>query len=133
MASKSRVLFEEGKTFLLEKNYKDAIRCFTLSIKTFPANLDSRYYRAICQLDLENTKKCIQDLNELIEADPGYNQTVFVILSIAYRRENDISNSLRAVRIIHNSLIAFERNSKVPQVCGSLSGTRSDPHLYEAV
>lgn len=81
----------------MDKNYKDAIRCFTQAIKTQPSSLDAKYYRAICHLDLENTSKCIQDLTELIEADPSFNQTVYVILSIAYRRENDINNSLRSV------------------------------------
>ena len=73
MAQKSRSLFEEGKKFLLEKNYKEAIKAFNLSIKSNPLNNDSKYYRAICYLDNENPKKCIQDLNDLIETDPLYN------------------------------------------------------------
>lgn len=91
-------MFDEGKKHLLDKNYKDAIKLFTLSLKYYPGNKDSKYYRAICFLDNENTVKCISDLNELIEIDSGYNQTVYVILSIAYRRENDLNSALRAVR-----------------------------------
>ncbi len=60
-------------------------------------NKDAKYYRAICYLDSDNPKKCIQDLNELIEMDPTYNQTIYVVLSIAYRRENDLNNALRSV------------------------------------
>ena len=95
-------MFDEGKSYLLSKDYKEAIKAFTLSLKTFPSNHDSKYYRAICHLDFENAKKCIQDLSELIEADPTYNKTVYIILSIAYRRENDINNSLRSVSNLHS-------------------------------
>jgi tetratricopeptide (TPR) repeat protein len=57
--SKSRTLFEEGKRFLLAKDYKEAIKAFTQSIKINQGNRDSKYYRAICFLDSENPKKCI--------------------------------------------------------------------------
>lgn len=90
LASKSRALFEEGKRHLLEKNYKEAVRAFSFAIKCNPTNKDAKYYRAICFLDSDNPKRCVQDLNELIEQDPGYNQTVYVVLSIAHRRENDL-------------------------------------------
>ena len=97
LANKSQSLFEEGKRFLLEKNYKEALKAFNMSLKCSPQNKDSKYYRAICHLDSDTPAKCIQDLNELIEVDPTYNQTIYVVLSIAYRRENDLNNSLRAV------------------------------------
>ena len=41
-------MFDEGKKHLLDKNYKDAIKLFTLSLKYYPGNKDSKYYRAIC-------------------------------------------------------------------------------------
>jgi len=81
----------------LEKNYKEALKEFTLSLKAVPNNKDSKYYRAICHLDSDNPKRCIQDLNELIEQDPSYNQTTYIVLSIALRRENDLNSSLRAL------------------------------------
>jgi tetratricopeptide (TPR) repeat protein len=97
LTESSKTHFEEGKKLLLEKNYKEALKCFNLSLKYAPNNKDSKYYRAICHLDSDNTKKCIQDLNELIDTDPTYNQTIYVVLSIAYRRENDLNSSLRAL------------------------------------
>jgi len=91
-------VFQEGKKFLLEdKNFKDAIKSFNLALKYNAVNKDAKYYRAICYLDSDNPKKCITDLNELIELDPGYNQTIYVILSIAYRRENDLNSAVRAL------------------------------------
>lgn len=90
-------MFEEGKKQLLEKNYKEAIKCFSASLKLSATNKDSKYYRGICYLDNENPKKCICDLNELVELDPVYNQTVYIVLSIAYRRENDLNNALKAL------------------------------------
>ena len=47
-------------------------------------------------------KKCIHELNELIEIDPTYNKTTYIVLSIAYRRDNDLTNSLKAVNYINN-------------------------------
>ena len=74
----------------MEKDYKEAIKSFTSSLKLYPGNKDSKYYRAICYLDSDNNKKCINDLSEIINLDPNYNKTVYVVLSIAYRRDNDL-------------------------------------------
>lgn len=81
----------------MQKDYKEAIKCFNGSLKLNPVNKDSKYYRAICYLDIENPKKCIADLNEIINIDPMYNKTVYIVLSIAYRREKDLSSSIKAV------------------------------------
>jgi tetratricopeptide (TPR) repeat protein len=136
LIAKSHSAFEEGKRNLLDKNYKEAIKSFSLSLKYCNANKDSKYYRAICYLDNENSKKCINDLNELIEIDPGYNQTVYIVLSIAYRRENDLNNSLKAVNniilhVIWN--IVNERHLEIPKIRRSLSSKRIDPHLFEEI
>lgn len=39
--------------------------------------------------------KAITDLNELIEICPDYRKTMFIVLSIAYRRIEDFINALR--------------------------------------
>ncbi len=49
------------------------------------------------QLDNGQAEKAIVDLNELIESCPDYRKTVFIILSIAYRRINDYTGALRAL------------------------------------
>jgi len=51
LANKSRTLFEEGKKYLLDKNYKEALKTFNNSLKHSPNNKDAKYYRAICYLD----------------------------------------------------------------------------------
>ena len=105
LMQKSNSLFEEGKEHMHTKKYKDAIKCFTASLKFNNAYKDAKYYRAICYLDLDNTKKCISELNELIEMDPAYNQTTYIVLSIAYRRTDDLSNAVKIVNIQHISLL----------------------------
>ena len=72
MLTNSQFHYEEGKKNLISKDYKEAIKCFTNSLRVYPANKDSKFFRAICFLDNDNPKKCIQDLNELIETDPYY-------------------------------------------------------------
>jgi tetratricopeptide (TPR) repeat protein len=59
LSSKSRALFDEGKQYLMDKSYKEAIKAFSLSLKCHPNNKDAKYYRAICFLDSDNTRKCI--------------------------------------------------------------------------
>lgn len=51
LANKSRTLFEEGKKYLLDKNYKEALKTFNNSLKHSPNNKDAKFYRAICYLD----------------------------------------------------------------------------------
>jgi len=46
---------------------------------------------------LGNGKRAIQELNELIEAWPAYSKTAYIVLAIAYRREEDLANALRIV------------------------------------
>lgn len=87
---KSESSFYEGKQFLMQKNYKEAIKSFSLSLKYNNSFKDAKYYRAICYLDTDQAKKCISELNELADQDPNYNKTIYIILSIAQRRENDL-------------------------------------------
>jgi hypothetical protein len=39
----------------------------------------------------------VEDLNLLIERCPDYRKTVFIVLSIAYRRVNDFPGALRTL------------------------------------
>lgn len=93
----SQVLFDQGKQHLFSKDYKEALKAFTNALKLNPGFKEAKYFRAITYLDAENNKKCIGDLNELLSADPAYNKTVYVVLSIAHRRENDLNKALHAV------------------------------------
>ncbi|CDW75599.1 tpr domain containing protein [Stylonychia lemnae] len=96
LINSSQKQFEEGKQKLMEKDYKEAIKQFTGSLKLYPGNKDSKYYRAICYLDTDNPKKCIADLTEIVNMDHNYNKTVYIVLSIAHRRDNDLQNALKA-------------------------------------
>jgi tetratricopeptide (TPR) repeat protein len=48
-------------------------------------------------LDNGQPEKAIIDLNELIDMCPDYRKTVFIVLSIAYRRVNDYTGALRTL------------------------------------
>jgi tetratricopeptide (TPR) repeat protein len=85
----SEECFEIAKVFLGEKKYKDAIQGFSKSLSINPHNFDSLFYRAVSQLDFGQPKKAIDDLCQLIDACPDYRKTMFIVLSIAYRRIND--------------------------------------------
>ena len=81
--------FESGKVFLQEKKYKEAIQKFSKSLACNKINYDALFYRAVSNLDGGQPQLAITDLNELIEQCPEYRKTMFIILSIAYRRVND--------------------------------------------
>ncbi len=78
--------FKDGKELLLVKGYKDAIKAFSHALKSHPGHQDAKFYRAISYLDSGNPQKCSVELQELIDENPTYNRTSYVVLSISYRR-----------------------------------------------
>ena len=82
---------------LEDKRYKEAIAEFSKSFQINLNNFDALFYRAVANLDFGQPSKSIEDLNLLIEKCPDYRKTVFIVLSIAYRRVNDFMGSLRTL------------------------------------
>jgi len=93
----SEEFFEEGKVLLGDKRYKEAIKAFQKSLALNKRNFDSLFYKGVAQLDNGQPEKAIVDLNQLIEHCPDYRKTVFIVLSIAYRRVNDYTGALRTL------------------------------------
>lgn len=93
----SEECFETGKVFLTEKKYKEAIRAFTKSLTLDKSNFDGLFYRGVAYLDSGQSAKAITDLNELIDTCIDYRKTMFIVLSIAYRRINDYTGALRTL------------------------------------
>ena len=81
--------FENGKVFLAEQKYSEAIKMFSKSLSLNKSNFDALFYRAVSNLDSGQPAKAITDLNDLVEKCPDYRKTMFIVLSIAYRRVND--------------------------------------------
>ena len=96
-AARSNSALAEGKDFLLQKEYSEAISCFTSALKANRGNLEAKFYRGICFLDSGSTRKAIQEFSEIIEVQPDFKRTVYVVLSIAFRRVNDIVGALRTL------------------------------------
>lgn len=85
--------FESGKVFLQEKKYKEAIKSFSKSLGLNKTNYDALFYRAVSNLDSGQAQQAITDLNDLVEQCPEYRKTMFIVLSIAYRRVNDYTGA----------------------------------------
>jgi tetratricopeptide (TPR) repeat protein len=98
--------YEAGKVFLQEKKYKEAIKMFTKSLSLNKTNYDALFYRAVSALDSGQPQSAITDLNELIEQCSDYRKTMFIILSIAFRRVNDYTG---AQRVLSKALIKYPR------------------------
>lgn len=93
----SEEYFEQGKVFLGDKKYKEAIKAFSKSLQNNKANFDALFYRGVTHLDSNQPLKAITDLTELIDTCPDYRKTMFIVLSIAYRRTNDYTAALRTL------------------------------------
>ena len=52
--------FDQGKEALEQRDYKKAIKLFTLSIKCFNKNLEAKFYRGIALLDSNRPDKAIK-------------------------------------------------------------------------
>ena len=89
--------FESGKVFLAEQKYSEAIKMFTKSLNMNKTNFDALFYRAVSNLDSGQPAKAITDLSDLVEKCPDYRKTMFIVLSIAYRRINDYQGALRTL------------------------------------
>lgn len=55
------------------------------------------FYRGVAHLDSGQPEKSITDLSELIDICPDYRKTMFIVLSIAFRRINDYTGALRTL------------------------------------
>lgn len=93
----SEEYFEQGKVFLTDKKYKEAIKGFSKSLTLNKSNYDALFYRGVSFLDSGQPSKAITDLNELIDTCQDYRKTMFIVLSIAYRRINDYTGALRTL------------------------------------
>ena len=82
---------------MTEKKYKDAAKMFTKSFQANKTNYDALFYRAVTNLDKELPEKAIKDLEELMKICSDYRKTMFIVLSIAYRRVNDYLSSIRTL------------------------------------
>lgn len=93
----SEEAFESGKVFLSEQKYKEAIKVFSKSLSLNAGNYDALFYRAVASLDSGQPQKAINDLTELAEKCPDYRKTMFIVLSIAYRRVNNFTGALNTL------------------------------------
>lgn len=82
---------------MTEKKYKDASKMFSKSLQANKTNYDALFYRAVTNLDQELPEKAINDLEELIKICSDYRKTMFIVLSIAYRRVNDYLSAIRSL------------------------------------
>lgn len=62
-----------------------------------PTNYDALFYRAVANLDQELASKAVSDLEQLMKVCPDYRKTMFIVLSIAYRRVNDYLSAIRTL------------------------------------
>jgi tetratricopeptide (TPR) repeat protein len=93
----SEEFFESGKVFLTDKKYKEACKMFTKSLTANKTKYDALFYRAVTNLDQDLPDRAIKDLEELMRICTDYRKTMFIVLSIAYRRVNDYISAIRSL------------------------------------
>ena len=79
---------------------------FTKSYTLNKTNYDALFDRAVAGLDSGQPQQAITDLNDLVDQCPEYRKTMFIVLSIAYRRVNDYTG---AQRTLSKALLKYPR------------------------
>ena len=92
--SLSHELLTKGKVLLQDKEYSSAINLFTESFKLDNTNMDAKFYKAVSHLDSGSIQESIQEFQELLSISPAHSQLTHILLSIAYKRANDLQNAL---------------------------------------
>ncbi|CAI2370054.1 unnamed protein product [Moneuplotes crassus] len=94
VARKSNTLLEKGKEFLNLKNYDDALKFLTKALKVNEHNYDAMFFKGVTYLDSGNPSKAIKELTMIIENVPNFKNTVYLVLSTCYMRNNDTVSAL---------------------------------------
>lgn len=69
----------------------------TEALKMDPVNVEALFYRGVAYLDSDAPQKALQDLNIVLDRNPDYKKSFYIVLSIAYRRVNDYISAIRTV------------------------------------
>lgn len=67
---------------------------FTEALMLDNTNIDAKFYRAVSNLDYGQIKESITELNEVLAISPTHSQITYILLSIAYKRNNDINKAI---------------------------------------
>ena len=60
--------------------------------------MDAKFYRAVSYLDCGQIKDAVKELNEILLFSPSHSELTHILLSIAYKRDNDMHNALTIVK-----------------------------------
>ena len=60
--------------------------------------MEAKFYRAVSYLDCSQIKDAIKELNEILLFSPQHSQLTHILLSIAYKRDNNMEDALAIVK-----------------------------------
>lgn len=95
--AKMQPILEEGKELIVNKKFKEAIEVFTKGLNYDPNYLEMLFYRGVSYLDYGKPNECIKDLQRLLSIKPDHKKLVYLILSIAYKRSDKITEALETL------------------------------------
>lgn len=52
--------------------------------------MDAKFYKAVSHLDSGSIQESIQEFIELLDVSPAHSQLTYILLSIAYKRTDDL-------------------------------------------
>lgn len=67
----TKMMFENGISFMQSGNYRKAVTCFSNVLRVFPS-ADVYYNRGICKVHLGDLQSGVSDFSAAIKLRPGY-------------------------------------------------------------
>ena len=71
------------------KEYNEAISCGEDILKSYPNHTDAYYIVGLSASMLDQHKKTIQNFEKLVSIDPKYKKTVYLFLSLSFKKLGD--------------------------------------------
>ncbi|KRX11228.1 hypothetical protein PPERSA_07753 [Pseudocohnilembus persalinus] len=93
-SQQAKKFLQQGKQYFKQNQLQNAIECFQQAISIDSDNLDSRYLMGVCFLQSLDYNKSISEFNQLLERNKAYKQNVYLLLSIAYKKKNDVNQAI---------------------------------------
>jgi tetratricopeptide (TPR) repeat protein len=97
LVRESNIFMDKGKNLLAEKSYTEALKLFTKALKINNSNYEAMFYKGMTYLDNGDPSKAVKELANVIQKMPNFKNTVYLVLSIAYMRDNDIMAALKVL------------------------------------
>jgi tetratricopeptide (TPR) repeat protein len=99
LSKKTSTYMKNGKAKLLQKNYSEAISTFQDVLEFSPQNYEAKFYLGLSFLDSDDVNQAIDFFNEVILNSRQQAPLAYILLSIAYKRQNNLPQTIESLTL----------------------------------